>query len=106
MYDTALIEDKTLKLVGLELMFCTPQKCRSCDGITTIELSKRIGLKPEIVRKKLKILFDAGIIRVVGINPKMWKFDDYSFQRMDTEDPYYKLLCNYDDVDFSKYFEY
>lgn len=106
MYDTALIEDKTLKLVGLELMFCTPQKCHNCEGITTIELSKRLGIKSEIIKKKLKVLFDAGIIRVVGINPKIWKFDDYSFQRMDTEDPYYKLLCNYDDVDFSKYFDY
>ena len=106
MYDTILIEDEILKSVGLELMFCTPQKCKNCDGITTVELSKRLGLKSEIVKKKLKILFDAGIIRAIGINPKLWKFDDYFFQRMNTEDPYYKLLSNFDNVDFDKYFQY
>lgn len=106
MYETIEIKDEVLKLVGLELMFCTPQKCKSCDGISTIELSKRLGLKPEIVKKKLKILFDAGVVRSIGINPKLWKFDDYSFQRMDVEDPYFRLLSDFENVDFDKYFQY
>ncbi|MDD3419025.1 MAG: hypothetical protein PHE78_00330 [Candidatus Gastranaerophilales bacterium] len=106
MYEATVIEDDILKSVGLELMFCTPQKCHNADGITTIELARRLGIKTEIVRKKLKILFDIGIIRVVGINPKLWKFDDYYFQRMDTEDPYFRLLSDFENVDFTKYFEY
>lgn len=100
------IQDDILKTIGLELMFCTPQKCKNCDGISTIELAKKLGLKVEVVKKKLKILFDAGIIRSIGINPKLWKFDDYTFQRMDIEDPYYKLLSDFSDVDFDQYFEY
>lgn len=106
MHETIEIKDEILKSVGLELMFCTPQRCKNDKGISTVELSKRLGLKPEVVKKKLKILFDAGVIRSIGINPKLWKFDDYSFQRMDIEDPYYKLLSDFSDVDFSKYFEY
>ena len=47
-----------------------------------------------------------GIVRVKGINPKYWKFDDYSFQRMDENDDVYKLLCSFDDVDFDRYFSY
>ncbi len=106
MHETVEIKDEVLKSIGLELMFCTPQRCKNCDGISTIEISKRLGLKPEIVKKKLKILFDAGVIRSIGINPKLWKFDDYSFQRMNIEDPYYRLLSDFSDVDFDKYFEY
>ena len=28
------------------------------------------------------------------------------FQRMDEDDEVYKLLCNFDDVDFDRYFQY
>mgnify|MGYP003331431201 CR=1 FL=1 len=41
-----------------------------------------------------------------AVNPKYWKFDDYQFEKMDEEDEVYKLLSNYEDVDFSKYFQY
>ena len=41
-----------------------------------------------------------------GINPKYWKFDNYNFQRMDEDDDVYRLLCNFDDVDFDRFFQY
>lgn len=106
MSNTVIVEDKILRIIGLELMFCTPQRCSNAAGITTIELARRLELKPDIVKKKLKILFDIGLVRVVDMNPKLWKFDDYSFQRMDTEDPYFRLLSDFSDVDFTKFFEY
>lgn len=99
-------EDKDLKKVGLELMFLTPEKCSSPDGITAVELAKLVELPAETVKKKLKILSAAEIIRVKGINPKYWKFDEYKFQRMDEDDPVYRLLCSFDDVDFDRYFDY
>ena len=48
-------EDKELKAVGLELMFLTPEKCSSDDGITAVELSKRVDIPLEVVKKKLLI---------------------------------------------------
>ena len=99
-------EDKDLKKVGLELMFLTPEKCSSPDGITAVELAKLVELPAETIKKKLKILSAAEIIRVKGINPKYWKFDEYKFQRMDEDDPVYRLLCSFDDVDFDRYFDY
>lgn len=107
MYDYELeTEDKELKKVGLELMFMTPEKCEKDEGITAVELAKLVELPIETVKKKLVILKDAGIVRVKGINPKYWKFDNYSFQRMDEEDNVYKLLCSFDDVDFDRFFQY
>ena len=99
-------EDKELKTVGLELMFLTPEKCSSPDGITAVELAKMVGLPAETVKKKLNILKDKEIVKVKGINPKYWKFNEYNFQRMDEDDEIFRLLCSFDDVDFDKYFSY
>ena len=99
-------EDKELKQIGLELMFMTPEKCACDDGISAVELSRLLNINIDIVKKKLKILYEHNIVRVIGINPKLWKFDEYSFQRMDEDDPVYQLLCSFDDVDFDRYFQY
>ncbi len=99
-------EDKELKKIGLELMFLTPEKYSQGDGITAVELAKAVGLDVETTRKKLRILQESGIVRAKGINPKFWKFDNYVFQRMDEDDPVYRLLVSFDDVDFDRYFEY
>ena len=99
-------EDKDLKKVGLELMFLTPEKCSSSDGITAVELAKLVGLPAETVKKKLNILKEKEVVKVKGINPKYWKFNEYNFQRMDEDDEIFRLLCSFDDVDFDKYFSY
>ncbi len=103
---TCEIVDTALKKVGLELMFMTPERGAHEDGITAVELAKIVELPVEIVKKKLTILKEKEIVQVKGIRPKYWKFDDYKFQRMDEEDDVYKLLCNFDDVDFDRYFQY
>ena len=46
------------------------------------------------------------LTQVKGINPKLWKFNEYNFQRMPEDDEVYTLLCSFDDVDFDKYFSY
>ena len=99
-------EDKELKTVGLELMFLTPEKCSSPDGITAVELAKLVGLPAETVKKKLNTLKEKEIVKVKGINPKYWKFNEYNIQRMDENDEIFRLLCSFDDVDFDKYFSY
>ena len=101
-----LLEDISLKMVGLELMFLTPEKCSSADGITAVELAKLVNLPVEEVKKKLNILKEKDIVRVKGINPKYWSFDEYNFQRLDDDDEIFHLLCNFEDVDFDKYFTY
>ena len=100
------MEDTNLKMVGLELMFLTPEKYSNSDGITAVELAKLVSLPVEEVKKKLNILKDKNIVRVKGMNPKYWKFDEYNFQRLDDDDEIFHLLCNFEDVDFDKYFDY
>ena len=99
-------EDKDLKMVGLELMFLTPERYSCPDGITAVELAKLVNIPVEIVKKKLQILKEKNIVRVKGINPKYWLFDEYNFHRLDDDDDIFHLLCNFEDVDFDKYFTY
>ncbi len=99
-------EDKDLKQVGLELMFLTPEKYSNPEGITAVELAKRVGIDIGIVKKKLKLLYEHNIIRCSGLNPKYWRFDEYNYQRLNEEDEIYQLLCSFDDVDFDRYFKY
>ena len=99
-------EDKELKQVGLELMFLTPEKYSNPEGITAVELSKRVGINVETVKKKLRILYNHEIIRCSGMNPKYWRFDEYNYQRLDENDEIFQLLCSFDDVDFDRYFKY
>lgn len=107
MYEFELeTEDKDLKKVGLELMFLTPEKYSSLHGITAVELAKLIELPVDIVKKKLNILKEKEIVRVRGINPKYWLFDEYNFQKMDEDDEVFKLLCSFEDVDFDRFFSY
>ena len=107
MYDFELdTEDKALKKVGLELMFLTPEKYSSTFGITAVELAKLVQIPVDTVKKKLNILKGKEIVRVKGINPKYWLFDEYNFQRMDEDDDVFKLLCSFDDVDFDRFFQY
>ena len=100
------VEDKFLKMIGLELMFLTPDKYSNESGITAVELAKLVELPVEIVKKKLQILKEKNIVRVKGINPKYWLFDEYNFQRLDDDDDIFHLLCNFEDVDFDKYFNF
>lgn len=99
-------DDKILRQIGLELMFSNPQKRVFAEGLTAVELARRANIKLDIVKKKLKILQEKGIVRSSGISPKYWIFDDYNFQRIEEDDPVYMLLCNFDDVDFCKFFDY
>jgi len=105
-YALSETEDKELKTIGLELMFLTPEKCSSDNGITAVELSKRVNIPVETVKKKLNILKEKNIVIVKGSNPKYWSFDQYNFQRMPEDDDLFLLLCSFDDVDFDKYFSY
>ena len=99
-------EDTALKMVGLELMFLTPDKYSNPDGITAVELAKLVNLPVETVKKKIQILKDKNIVRVKGNNPKFWLFDEYNYQRLDDDDEIFHLLCNFEDVDFGKYFSF
>lgn len=105
MYDPEF-EDLDLKKVGLELMFMTPEKYSHPDGITAVELAKLVDMSLDEVKKKLIILKETGLVRSKGIKPKYWKFDEYNFQRIDEDDEVYRLLCNFDNVDFDRYFSY
>lgn len=98
--------DKILQIILFELLFSTPQKRESAEGLTAIELSRKYNIKIDQVKKKLRALQEKGLVRSKGANPKYWIFDEYNFQRIDEDDPIHYLLCNTEDIDFDSYFDY
>ncbi len=98
--------DKILQIILFELLFSNPQKRDYSEGLTAVELAKKYNFKLDIVKKKLKILQEKGVVRAKGANPKFWIFDEYNFQRIDEDDPIHYLLCNTENIDFDSFFEY
>jgi hypothetical protein len=96
-------DDEILRTVALELMYKNPQKWQSPEGPTASEISKRHNIKLDIVKKKLNLLTQLGLVRSLAINPKRWVFNEYNFDRMDTDDPVYLLLVRYDEDDYIKF---
>lgn len=101
-----IMQDMNLKRVGLEMMFLTPDKCRSEFGITATELAKQAELPCDTVKKKLKILLEKKLVKVIGNNPKYWSFDEYNYKRISEDDEVYLLLCNLDEQDCDRYFNF
>ena len=73
---------------------------------TIIDNIMEMGIKHRLTEQLINILKEKDIVRVKGINPKYWSFDEYNFQRLDDDDEIFHLLCNFEDVDFDKYFTY
>ena len=99
-----ILSDEVLRTVALELMYDNPQKWQSSEGPTAMEIARRHHFKTDIVKKKLKVLQDAGLVRVMDYRPKIWKFDEFSFNEMDVNDPLCLLITRYDDDDYEKYY--
>lgn len=96
--------DEVLRTVALELMYNNPQKWQLPEGPTAIEIARRNNLKLELVKKKLNILLNAGLVTSIGIKPKRWQFNEYNFSRMSVNDPIYLLIARYDDYDYEKFY--
>lgn len=98
------MDDEELRSVALELMYNNPEKWQDPEGPTAPEIAKRLNLKTDIIKKKLKILLDAEIVRVMGMRPKRWQFDEYKFESMHHDEPLFQLISRYDDDDFHKFY--
>ena len=77
------MSDEELRVVALELMYHNPQKWQNSDGPTASEIARRQNLKTDDVKKALRKLLEAGIVRSLSVSPKRWKFDEYAFKAMD-----------------------
>lgn len=98
-----IMQDESLRTVALELMYHSPRKWKYADGATALEIARKHSLNIDLVKKKLKILLEAGLVRPVDLKPKRWQFDEYNYNLMDTEDPIYILISRYDDDDYFKF---
>jgi DNA-binding transcriptional regulator YhcF (GntR family) len=57
------------------------------DWPTAMMLSKQLKLKPETVKKKLRLLQQWGLIQPISVSPKRYRFDHYIWNHLSLEDP-------------------
>jgi len=98
-------KDKLLQQIIFELMFSTPQNRNYPEGMTAIELPRKYNAKIDHVKKNLNVLLDKGVVKSIGANPKFWLFDEFNFQKLNSDDSIHSLMWS-GDVDFDCFFEY
>lgn len=99
-----IASDELLRAVALELMYNNPSKWQEPEGPTAQEIARRRNISTDEVKKKLKILSEAGLVRAVGMKPKRWQFDEYTYEQMDTESTLFCLISRYDDEDYETFY--
>jgi hypothetical protein len=59
---------------------------------TSAELSKKINVKLELVKKKLRILKHEGLIRSISVSPKRYRFDFYQLKHLEADHPFREIF--------------
>lgn len=59
---------------------------------TAAGLARKLNLRLDNVKKKLRLLKDEGLIRAISVSPKRYRFDRYTFKHLDEDSPLYELL--------------
>lgn len=59
---------------------------------TAGDISRILRLKPDKVKKRLKILLKEGVVEPVSYTPKRYRFDYYRLQQLDESSELYPVL--------------
>ncbi|MEB3287320.1 MAG: hypothetical protein VKJ04_07440 [Vampirovibrionales bacterium] len=60
---------------------------------TAIDIAKQLRLDADLVKKKLKILKQEGLVQATSFSPKRYRFDRYHLAHLDEESVLYPLFC-------------
>ena len=65
---------------------------------TSGDLAKLTGISPDLVKKKLKILLQMGLIHPISMSPKRYQFERFAVHKLTEDHPLYEDLRNPDSV--------
>jgi DNA-binding GntR family transcriptional regulator len=89
--------DNLLVQLAREIMRATEELAdggRSEDELpTSAELARHFNVRLDNVKKKLKILKQAGLIHAISVSPKRYRFDTYVFRSLPEDNPYQVALA-------------
>lgn len=61
---------------------------------TAADLARKLNLRLETVKKKLRLLKEADLIQPTSMQPKRYRFNFWTLRSMEENDPFYTLFCD------------
>ncbi len=63
---------------------------------TAADLARKLKLRLETVKKKLRLLKEAHLIQPVTVGPKRYRFNHWALKDMEEGNAFYELFCDPD----------
>ncbi len=63
------------------------------DMPTAADMARKMRLKTDYVKKKLRLLASANLIEAISASPKRYRFNTYALRFLDDDDPLHILFC-------------
>lgn len=63
---------------------------------TSAELARKMNYRLEMVKKKLRILKEHGLIHSVSLSPKRYRFDHWALKQLESDTTLFSLFCDPD----------
>lgn len=83
-----------------EIVWATEQlntgACLEEDLPTAAELARKLKLRLDTVKKKLRVLKEHGLIHAVSLSPKRYRFDHWALRTLEPDTVLYALFCEPD----------
>ena len=67
---------------------------------SAIGLARKLNIRPETIKKKLRLLKAGELIQPVSLSPKRYRFNRYALRELPVENDFYRLFCEVE----SRYF--
>jgi hypothetical protein len=88
-------EEVFIALVG-EIVRATDQlnanACTEEDLPTSAELARKMKYRLEMVKKKLRILKENGLIHSISLSPKRYRFDHWALKKLEPDSTLFALF--------------
>jgi predicted ArsR family transcriptional regulator len=66
--------------------------CLEDDLPTAADLARQLNYRVDAVKKKLRLLKEAGLIQPTSMTPKRYRFNQWALKSMDADHPFYDLI--------------
>ncbi len=63
------------------------------DMPTAADMARKMRLKTDYVKKKLRLLASANLIEAISASPKRYRFNAYALRFLEEDDPLHLLFC-------------
>ena len=67
-------------------------ECMEDDLPSSADLARKLNYRIDAVKKKLRLLKEAGVIRPVGMTPKRYRFDPWGLKSLEEDHPFHALF--------------